>query len=110
MKTATQAHLCHGYPVQGVWGLGLRNALIDQLQAVPSQVDFGRGRTGELDQGRRCSAKAMRRLTERYPLVRHGLSLSIGGPAPSMTVFFVNSRRFSTPIRARLHRTPFVLR
>ena len=82
MRSGRSLGTGEGYPVSGA-GLGLRHALIDQmLTQPPTQLDFlevapenwihvGGGR-----------AKAMRRLTERYPLVCHGLSLSIGGPAP----------------------------
>ena len=48
-------------------------------------------------------AKAMRRLTERYPLVCHGLSLSIGGPARSMMVFFVELKTFLDTHQARVY-------
>lgn len=70
------------YPVAGC-GLGLKNELIAPLlEAEPGMVDFvevapenwiGVG-------GRR--KKVFQRVLERYPLVCHGLSLSIGGPHP----------------------------
>ena len=70
------------YPVSGA-GLGLRRDLLDDLEAHrPSDVDFMEvapenwiGVGGRL--GRR-----LRRFTEAYPFVCHGLSLSLGGPAP----------------------------
>lgn len=64
-------------------GLGFRRELISALDAgVPDAIDFfelapenwaGLG-------GR--AARQLRRHTERYPFVCHGLSLSLGGPAP----------------------------
>jgi len=71
-----------GYPVSGA-GLGLRHALIDQmLTRPPAQLDFLEVAPENWIRVGGGRAKAMRRLTERYPLVCHGLSLSIGGPAP----------------------------
>jgi len=71
-----------GYPVSGA-GLGLRHALIDQMLAQPpTRLDFLEVAPENWIRVGGGRAKAMRRLTERYPLVCHGLSLSIGGPAP----------------------------
>jgi uncharacterized protein (UPF0276 family) len=70
------------YPVQGA-GLGLRHELIDQLQTEPpGQVSFLEGAPENWIGVGGARGKALRKLTERYPLVCHGLSLSIGGPAP----------------------------
>ncbi len=70
------------FPLTGC-GLGLRRDLMPELEAGPAPgVDFMEvapenwiGAGGAL--GRR-----FRHLTERYPFVCHGLSLSLGGPAP----------------------------
>ncbi len=70
------------FPVTGT-GLGLRRVFLDPFAALPSRpVDFLEvapenwiGVGGTL-------GKKFRALTERYPFVLHGLSLSIGGPAP----------------------------
>jgi hypothetical protein len=70
------------YPVHGA-GLGLRRAFLGAAaERPPAQVDFWEiapenwigvgGRSGRL----------LRSLTERFPFVCHGLSLSIGSPAP----------------------------
>jgi len=71
----------HTSPVHGA-GLGLRRPLLDELDSGPVAVDFMEvapenwiGVGGRL--GRRFRA-----LTERFPFVCHGLSLSLGGPAP----------------------------
>ncbi|MEJ2383076.1 MAG: DUF692 domain-containing protein [Xanthomonadales bacterium] len=82
------------YPVAGA-GLGLRRALLGPLSANgPGAADFLEvapenwiGVGGSL--GRRFRA-----LTERVPFVCHGLSLSIGGPAPLDETFLRRLRRF----------------
>lgn len=64
-------------------GLGFRRELIGQLKAgVPAAINFFElapenwaGMGGQ-------SARDLRQFTERYPFVCHGLSLSLGGPAP----------------------------
>ncbi len=64
-------------------GLGLRRALLDQLlDRRPDTIDFVEvapenwiGVGGRYGKGLRAAA-------ERYPLLCHGLSLSIGSPAP----------------------------
>ncbi len=70
------------FPVYGA-GLGLRRGIMSEIEAhLPEQVDFMEvapenwiGVGGSL-------GKRFRALTERYPFVIHGLSLSLGGPAP----------------------------
>ena len=70
------------FPVHGA-GLGLRRGLLDKLMAnPPTEVDFMEvapenwiGLGGKL-------GKKFRFFTERYPFLIHGLSLSIGSPAP----------------------------
>ncbi len=64
-------------------GLGFRRELIGQLKAgVPTAIQFFElapenwaGMGGQ-------SARDLRQFTERFPFVCHGLSLSLGGPAP----------------------------
>ena len=70
------------YPVSGA-GLGFRRELIDQLdEQGASGIDFMEvapenwiGVGGKF-------GKSLRRYTEQIPFVIHGLSLSIGSPAP----------------------------
>ncbi len=72
----------HPYPVSGA-GLGLRRSMLSALEAgVPDSVDFFEvapenwmGVGGKF-------GKAFRALTERHEFVTHGLSLSLGAPAP----------------------------
>ena len=70
------------YPVTGA-GLGLRRDFLDELkEALPTDINFMEiapenwiGVGGKL-------GKRLRALTERIPFVTHGLSLSLGSPAP----------------------------
>jgi uncharacterized protein (UPF0276 family) len=70
------------YPVTGA-GLGLRRALLNQLmESPPADVDFMEvAPENWIDVGG-VLGKKFRYFTERYPFVIHGLSLSIGSPAP----------------------------
>lgn len=82
------------FPVHGA-GLGLRRALLgpladagypdlDFLEVVPENwIPFG-GKVG----------KRFEAFAERYPMVSHGLSLSIGGPEPLDQAFLVQLRDF----------------
>lgn len=71
-----------GYPVHGC-GLGLRRALMGPLaeQSLPS-IDFMEMAPENWIGVGGAPARRLRWFTERYPFVAHGLSLSIGGPAP----------------------------
>jgi len=82
------------YPVHGA-GLGLRRDFIAAVaERPPAQVDFWEvapenwigvgGRQGRL----------FRSLTERCPFVCHGLSLSIGSPAPLDLEFLLRLKAF----------------
>ena len=95
------------YPVEGA-GLGLRRAFIgplekalasgeavpfDYLEVAPENwIDVG-GRFGRL----------FRSLSERVPLVCHGLSLDIGGPAPLNEPFLERVRTFLDEYRIRCY-------
>jgi uncharacterized protein (UPF0276 family) len=70
------------YPVQGA-GLGLRRPLMDKLMAdPPTDVDFMEVVPENWIHVGGKLAKKLRFFTERYPIVIHGLSLSIGAPSP----------------------------
>ena len=85
----TRHHAVHGA------GLGLRRALMGPLADHPFEaVDFLEvapenwiGVGGKL-------GKRLRSFTERYPFVSHGLSLSLGGPAPLDEAFVQRVKRF----------------
>ncbi len=82
------------YPVRGV-GLGLRRSMMDELMATPPwDVDFMEvapenwiGVGGAL--GRKFCW-----FTDRFPFSAHGLSLSLGGPAPLDERFLERVRDF----------------
>lgn len=82
------------HPVHGA-GLGLRRALMGPLaDQSPDAVDFLEiapenwiGVCGK-------PGKQLRAFTERHPFVCHGLSLSLGGPAPLDEAFVQRIKRF----------------
>lgn len=82
------------YPVTGA-GLGLRRGLIDKLMAdPPAEVDFMEvAPENWINVGGKLGQK-LRFFTERYPFLIHGLSLSIGSPAPLDEALLVNIRKF----------------
>ena len=70
------------YPVRGA-GLGLRRPLADKLmQDPPRDVDFMEVAPENWIHVGGILARKLRFFTERYPFLIHGLSLSIGSPAP----------------------------
>lgn len=72
-------------PISGA-GLGLRRSLLDTLeQSTPDDIHFMEvAPENWINLGGRLGKK-FRRYTERFPFVCHGLSLSIGSPAPLNT-------------------------
>jgi hypothetical protein len=82
------------YPVQGA-GLGLRRAFIGSLaDQFPSQVDFMEvAPENWIDVGGRFG-HLFRAISERIPVVCHGLSLNLGGPAPLDEAFLHKVRQF----------------
>lgn len=70
------------YPVHGA-GLGMRREIMDDLLKLkPEQVDFMEVAPENWIGVGGAYGKKFRMLTERYDFVLHGLSLSIGSPAP----------------------------
>jgi uncharacterized protein len=75
-------HLTPQYPVSGA-GLGLRRPLADKLMDVPAgEIDFMEIAPENWIHVGGKLGKKLRWFTERYPFLIHGLSLSIGSPAP----------------------------
>lgn len=70
------------YAVSGA-GLGLRRALLNPLRETPdAPIDFFEvAPENWINVGGRLG-KTFRAFTEAYPFICHGLSLSLGGPAP----------------------------
>jgi uncharacterized protein (UPF0276 family) len=77
MPVNTKNHSVHGA------GLGLRRDILSRLSdPYPENVDFMEvAPENWIKLGGRY-ARQFREFTERYPFVCHGLSLSLGGPAP----------------------------
>ncbi len=82
------------YPVAGA-GLGLRRGLLPGLLDVEDgQIDFLElAPENWIGVGGRFG-RQFRALAERFPLLCHGLSLSIGGPAPLDRSFLRDVRNF----------------
>ncbi|MDJ0740394.1 MAG: DUF692 domain-containing protein [Gammaproteobacteria bacterium] len=98
-QTATEGR----YPVTGA-GLGLRLELIDEMRVdPPTQVDFIEVAPENWIGVGGSRGKALRHFTERYPLVCHGLSLSVGGPAPLDDAFLAALKRFLDTHGARAY-------
>ena len=80
-------------------GLGLKRELIPQLQAsdgtaTTAAIDFLEiAPENWIDVGGRAG-RQLAWLTERYPLVAHGLSLSLGGPDPLNEAFLQQVKTF----------------
>lgn len=76
-------------------GLGLRRGLLKDLQAAPAgDFDFLEVAPENWIGVGGAHGAALRVLAERYPLSCHGLSLSLGGPAPLDCSFLQEVRVF----------------
>ncbi len=88
-------------------GLGLRWELIPDLKAVPDAtlavaIDFFElAPENWLDMGG-ARRKDLRYFAERRPIVAHGLSLNLGGPAPLDKLFLQRVKRFLDEYRIEL--------
>jgi uncharacterized protein (UPF0276 family) len=82
------------YPVTGS-GLGLRRDLLEEVQDQPSlPIDFMEVAPENWIHVGGNLGKRFRSLTERYPFVSHGLSLSLGGPTPLDEKLILEIKRF----------------
>ena len=93
----------HTYPVNGA-GLGLRRAFIGSLaDQIPEQIDFMEvAPENWIDVGGRYGY-LFREIAERIPIVCHGLSLNIGGPAPLDEAFIKRVEQFLDSHRIRYY-------
>ncbi len=90
-------------PIHGA-GLGLRRTMASEFsEAVPAGIDFLEvapenwiGLGGKF-------AKQLRAISERTPLITHGLSLSIGGPAPLDEDLIVAIKKFIDQYQVALY-------
>jgi len=82
------------YKVHGT-GLGLRRSIMDALaDQPPSQVSFLEVAPENWLEVGGAYGKAFRHFSERYPVICHGLSLSIGSPEPLDEAFLHKLKRF----------------
>lgn len=77
-------------------GLGLRRSMLAELpqRARPLDVDFLEVAPENWVGVGGAYGRRFRELTRQYPFANHGLSLSIGGPAPLDREFLLRLRRF----------------
>jgi len=91
------------YAVQGA-GLGLRRAFIGPLsEHPPESIDFYEIAPENWMRIGGKLGKQLRALTERFPFVCHGLSLSLGGPAPLDEAFLKELKTFLDRHHIRLY-------
>ena len=91
------------YPVSGA-GLGLRRPLASKLMDVPAgEIDFMEVAPENWIHVGGAMAKKLRYFTERYPFLIHGLSLSIGSPAPLDEQLVRDIKDFMAEHRIRMY-------
>ncbi|WP_434130398.1 HvfB family MNIO-type RiPP peptide maturase [Methylocaldum sp. GT1BB] len=91
------------FAIQGA-GLGLRRAFIGPLtEHLPESVDFYEIAPENWMRIGGKLGKQLRTLTERFPFVCHGLSLSLGGPAPLDEEFLTELKTFLDRHHIRLY-------
>jgi uncharacterized protein (UPF0276 family) len=97
-------HTAATTPVPGRAGVGLRREFVDELIANPSAtIDFVEiAPENWLNMGGRHRAR-LRAVAGQYPIICHGLSLSLGGPAPLDTAFLQNLGRFLNEYQVPLY-------
>lgn len=89
--------------IPGRAGLGLRRELLPAMQAAPPTLDFAElAPENWMDMGGRFHTQ-LEWAASRYPLIAHGLSLSLGGPAPLDTAFLKRLRQFLDTWQVRLY-------
>ena len=85
-------------------GLGFRRELVGALIAeVPPAIQFFELAPENWMEVGGAGGKALRRFTERYPFVCHGLSLSLGGPSALDEVFLARVKKFMRVHGMRLY-------
>ncbi|CAN5116274.1 DUF692 domain-containing protein [soil metagenome] len=85
-------------------GIGLRRSMLDALQQDPPEgVDFMEVAPENWIGVGGALGRKFRFLTERYPFVAHGLSLSLGSPAPLDEEFVIRVKAFIEVNRIRCY-------
>jgi len=75
-------------------GLGLRRDFAEEVLNTPPPVDFYEVAPENWMRFGGRLGKQFRALTERFPFIAHGLSLSLGGPAPLDEAFLLELKAF----------------
>ena len=90
--------------IPGRIGLGLRREFADELIAAPqAAIDFLEiAPENWMAMGGRHRAQ-LQAVATRYPIICHGLSLSLGGPAPLDTAFLQNLKQFLNEYQVPLY-------
>ncbi len=90
-------------PVTGA-GLGLRRALLGPLfEHFPEEIDFMEvAPENWIDVGG-SYGRQFREVSAKAPLICHGLSLNLGGPAPLDEAFLIKVRRFLEQYRVPIY-------
>ncbi len=84
-------------------GLGLRRDFAEEVLLTSPQVDFYEVAPENWMRFGGRLGKRFRALTERFPFVCHGLSLSLGGPAPLDEDFLYELKAFLREHQIRLY-------
>ena len=84
-------------------GLGLRRDFAEEVLCQPPNVDFYEVAPENWMRFGGRLGKQFRALTERFPFVCHGLSLSLGGPAPLDEDFLLELKAFLGEHQIRLY-------
>lgn len=81
-------------PVKGA-GLGLRRSFLDELAAMPeTNIDFMEVAPENWMEMGGTYGRKFAAMAERYPMLCHGLSLSVGSPAPLDEHFLQRLKKF----------------
>jgi len=76
-------------------GLGLRRSMLDDIcQLQQGKIDFLEVTPENWIGLGGAYGRKLRELAERYPMVCHGLSLNVGGPAPLDMKFIADLKKF----------------
>jgi uncharacterized protein len=85
-------------------GLGLRRAFLDEATTLPEQaVDFWEIAPENWIGVDGPRGRKLRAIAERWPLACHGLSLSLGGPAPLDEDYLARLKAFLDQYRVRYY-------
>ena len=91
------------FPVKGA-GIGLRRSIMDSLlDQSPSQIGFMEVAPENWIGVGGAAGKQFRSFTERYDMICHGLSLSIGSPSPLDEAFLHRLKRFLDEHQIKLY-------